>query len=64
MSCATVSSEFGVASGRRVAVYCGSGVTAAHEMLALEVAGIRASLFAASWSGWIADAARPVATGD
>jgi thiosulfate/3-mercaptopyruvate sulfurtransferase len=54
----------GATSGRRVAVYCGSGVTAAHEVLALEVAGVRASLFPASWSGWIADAERPVATGD
>ena len=57
-------SEFGVATDRRVAVYCGSGVTAAHEILALEVAGIHAELFAPSWSGWIADPRRPVATGD
>jgi thiosulfate/3-mercaptopyruvate sulfurtransferase len=55
--------QLGVTSGGRVAVYCGSGVTAAHEVLALEVAGIRAALFPASWSGWIADAERPVATG-
>jgi thiosulfate/3-mercaptopyruvate sulfurtransferase len=56
--------RLGAAAGRRVAVYCGSGVTAAHEILALELAGIRASLFPASWSGWIADPDRPVATGD
>jgi thiosulfate/3-mercaptopyruvate sulfurtransferase len=55
--------RLGAVPGRRVAVYCGSGVTAAHEVLALEVAGIRAALFPASWSGWIADSDRPVATG-
>lgn len=43
---------------------CGSGVTACHHLLALERAGLRgAKLFTGSWSGWIADPARPVATG-
>lgn len=46
-----------------VGAYCGSGITAAHEVLALEVAGVRAALYPASWSGWIEDPDRPVATG-
>jgi thiosulfate/3-mercaptopyruvate sulfurtransferase len=53
----------GAAGAGMVGVYCGSGVTAAHEVLALELAGIRASLYAGSWSNWVADPARPVATG-
>lgn len=46
-----------------IAAYCGSGVTATHTILAMEVAGIRAALFAPSWSGWVADRSREVECG-
>jgi thiosulfate/3-mercaptopyruvate sulfurtransferase len=49
--------------GRPVGAYCGSGVTAAHEILAMALAGLPAALYVGSWSGWIADPDRPVATG-
>ena len=43
---------------------CGSGVTACHNLLAMEHAGLPGSrLYAPSWSGWVSDPARPVATG-
>lgn len=51
------------AFGTEVGVYCGSGVSGAHEVLALAVAGIPASLYAGSWSHWSSDESRPVATG-
>lgn len=44
---------------------CGSGVTACHNLLAMEIAGLPGSrLYAGSWSEWIRDPARPIATGD
>ncbi|MFB7171402.1 sulfurtransferase [Streptomyces sp. NPDC056254] len=53
----------GATQGTPVGVYCGSGVSGAHEVLALEVAGIESDLYAGSWSHWCTDPARPVATG-
>lgn len=54
--------------GRRpeqLVAYCGSGVTACHNLFAMSLAGFAlAPLYAGSWSEWITDAARPVATGD
>jgi thiosulfate/3-mercaptopyruvate sulfurtransferase len=49
---------------REVVLSCGSGVTACHNLLAMEVAGLAgARIYAPSWSGWTSDPARPVATG-
>ncbi|QAV71424.1 sulfurtransferase [Salinibacterium sp. UTAS2018] len=53
----------GVSVDRAVGVYCGSGVTAAHDALALTVAGFRPALFPGSWSAWSNQPERPVATG-
>lgn len=51
--------------GEAVIAYCGSGVTACHDILAYAVAGRPLPrLYAGSWSEWVRDPARPIATGD
>lgn len=52
------------ADGGRPIAYCGSGVTACHDLLALELLGVEADLYVGSWSEWGADETRPVETGD
>lgn len=55
----------GAMEADEVVVYCGSGVTACHNVLALTIAGRRdAKLYEGSWSDWSSDPERPLATGD
>jgi thiosulfate/3-mercaptopyruvate sulfurtransferase len=56
-------SESKVGIGSDVAVYCGSGVTAAIAIAGLAAIGVDAALFPGSWSEWSSDPARPVASG-
>ncbi|RTL03425.1 MAG: sulfurtransferase [Lysobacterales bacterium] len=65
---AALAARFGAVLGERaparVIHMCGSGVTACHNLLAMEAAGLTGSkLYAGSWSEWIRDPANPVATG-
>ena len=59
----------GTAPGGQVAVMCGSGVTACHTLLAMELAGLfpdprnKPALYCGSWSEWIRSDERPMATG-
>ena len=68
-SAALLRDEFRALLGDRPADHvvhmCGSGVTACHNLLAMEHAGLHgARLYAPSWSGWVSDRSRPIATGD
>lgn len=55
--------RFAAALDRPAIAYCGSGVTACHDLLAMEVAGITGTaLYPGSWSQWAADPARPAET--
>ncbi len=53
----------GVGEGVAVGAYCGSGISAAQDVVALRLAGYDAALYPGSWSAWCADPDRPVATG-
>ena len=55
--------SLGVDSEHPVGVYCGSGVTAAHDALALTIAGFEPALYPGSWSQWSNHPDRPAATG-
>jgi thiosulfate/3-mercaptopyruvate sulfurtransferase len=66
---ASLRKEFGEALGghapAEVTHYCGSGVTACHNLLAMEIAGLSGSrLYPGSWSEWCSDPSRPTARGD
>ncbi len=63
--CAIFDEELGQRPASDVIQSCGSGITACHNLLAMEVAGLEgAALYAGSYSAWSADPSRPVATGD
>lgn len=62
LSAAQINSRFSGIAGEPV-FYCGSGVTAAHSLLALESIGRTGAIYPGSWSDWITDLDRPRATG-
>jgi thiosulfate/3-mercaptopyruvate sulfurtransferase len=65
MLAAELAAALGGARPERSVHYCGSGVSAAHNLLAMEIAGLRgARLYPGSWSEWCADPLRPVAAGE
>ena len=61
---AKISASVGDVPADQIVCYCGSGVTACHNLLAFEHAGLTgAKLYAGSWSEWSADASRPIEKG-
>jgi thiosulfate/3-mercaptopyruvate sulfurtransferase len=61
---AKIATRYAEAGGTDNAVlYCGSGVTAAQSLLGLESAGLTATIYPGSWSDWITEPTRPIATG-
>lgn len=58
-------SELGIDDAEHVIAQCGSGLTACHAIVSMRLAGLgRARLYDGSWSDWVSDPSRPVATGD
>lgn len=60
---ATLNDLLALPSGVPVAVYCGSGVSAAQVILAAATLGVTCALYPPSWSGWSSDPSRPVELG-
>jgi len=56
--------RLGVGDDRSAIAHCGSGVTACHGLFALRLAGLGGRLYEGSWSDWVHDGSRPVATGE
>lgn len=55
----------GAGQSAEVVHMCGSGVSACHNLLAMEHAGLAGSrIYAGSWSEWVSEPSRPVATGE